>query len=113
MANPPGDFKTGGVQVAEIEGPLGFQAFLDARQALRDSLDRCDLESLAGDEVLERIGRILWDAKRSYDEAGRWGGKEFMLVLPPPPASTRPTTQPNESAKPSVKCPPNRSKGCG
>ena len=37
---------------------------------------------LVGDEVLERIGRILWDAKRSYDEAGRWGGEEFMLVLP-------------------------------
>ena len=35
-----------------------------------------------GDEVLKEVGRRLAQAIRSYDTAGRYGGEEFLLVLP-------------------------------
>jgi diguanylate cyclase (GGDEF)-like protein len=35
-----------------------------------------------GDEVLREVGRRLQHAIRSYDAAGRYGGGEFLLVLP-------------------------------
>ncbi|VCU72182.1 Response regulator PleD [Pigmentiphaga humi] len=36
----------------------------------------------AGDRVLIEIGQILQGSLREYDLCGRWGGEEFMLVLP-------------------------------
>ena len=36
----------------------------------------------AGDEVLKNIGATLQRAMRSYDEIGRYGGEEFIAVLP-------------------------------
>jgi diguanylate cyclase (GGDEF)-like protein len=36
----------------------------------------------AGDEVLRIMGRILPQAVRSYDQIGRVGGEEFLVVLP-------------------------------
>lgn len=36
----------------------------------------------AGDRVLERIGRIIQNAIRTNDYVGRWGGEEFIVVLP-------------------------------
>lgn len=36
----------------------------------------------AGDEVLRRIGAVLEKTMRSYDEIGRYGGEEFIAVLP-------------------------------
>lgn len=36
----------------------------------------------AGDEVLRHIAGILEAAIRPYDQVGRWGGEEFMLVFP-------------------------------
>lgn len=35
-----------------------------------------------GDEVLKEMGRRLEHAIRSYDAAGRYGGGDFLLVLP-------------------------------
>ena len=35
-----------------------------------------------GDEVLQDVGEILRTSIRKIDTAGRWGGEEFMLVLP-------------------------------
>lgn len=35
-----------------------------------------------GDEALKLIADIIIQTKRPYDLAGRWGGEEFMLVLP-------------------------------
>lgn len=37
---------------------------------------------LAGDEVLREIGRRLRQSLRPYDIAGRYGGEEFLVLLP-------------------------------
>ena len=35
-----------------------------------------------GDRVLQGVGRYLLDHARKIDVVGRWGGEEFLLVLP-------------------------------
>ncbi len=35
-----------------------------------------------GDEVLQGVARILKDNTRSSDIVGRWGGEEFLIILP-------------------------------
>jgi diguanylate cyclase (GGDEF)-like protein len=37
---------------------------------------------LAGDQVLMRLGALIRDSLRETDAGGRWGGEEFLLVLP-------------------------------
>lgn len=36
----------------------------------------------AGDEVIRRVGSLLADNIRQMDLAGRWGGEEFVILLP-------------------------------
>jgi len=36
-----------------------------------------------GDEVLQRVACWIRSCLRSYDEAGRWGGDEFVVILSP------------------------------
>jgi diguanylate cyclase (GGDEF)-like protein len=36
----------------------------------------------AGDAVLKRVARQMQSGVRSYDSVGRYGGEEFLLVLP-------------------------------
>lgn len=36
----------------------------------------------AGDEVLRQVGKLLRDNLRQGDWVGRWGGEEFLLVMP-------------------------------
>jgi len=37
---------------------------------------------LVGDQALRMVADVLAQNKRPYDWAGRWGGEEFLLVLP-------------------------------
>lgn len=37
---------------------------------------------LVGDEALCQVARTIMERKRSSDHAGRWGGEEFLLILP-------------------------------
>lgn len=37
---------------------------------------------LAGDEALCQVAKAITERKRSSDYAGRWGGEEFLIVLP-------------------------------
>jgi diguanylate cyclase (GGDEF)-like protein len=37
---------------------------------------------LAGDELLRAVGRALRETARASDVAGRWGGDEFLAILP-------------------------------
>ncbi len=36
----------------------------------------------AGDLALCATANVLQSTKRNYDHAGRWGGEEFLLILP-------------------------------
>lgn len=36
----------------------------------------------AGDEVLRALARAMRETLRRYDACGRWGGEEFLVVLP-------------------------------
>ncbi|WP_020612356.1 GGDEF domain-containing response regulator [Sediminispirochaeta bajacaliforniensis] len=37
---------------------------------------------LAGDEAIRMVGKVLIQEMRRYDQAGRYGGEEFFVVLP-------------------------------
>jgi two-component system cell cycle response regulator len=54
-----------------------FFADLDSFKVVNDSYGH-----LVGDEVLHRVAEKLSSAVREYDHIGRFGGDEFLVVLP-------------------------------
>jgi diguanylate cyclase (GGDEF)-like protein len=50
---------------------------IDHFKAINDELGH-----LAGDAVLRDMARILREGLRSVDSVGRYGGEEFVLILP-------------------------------
>jgi diguanylate cyclase (GGDEF)-like protein len=91
-------------EYAEHDGLTGLWNHRIIMQRLRQEVDRSRRESVplsvimvdldqfknvndtfghpVGDRVLKEIGRLLQGSVRSYDWVGRYGGEEFLLILP-------------------------------
>jgi diguanylate cyclase (GGDEF)-like protein len=86
------DFLTGLLNRAEILASLARELARTQRQAKPAGVIMADLDHFkqindtlghaAGDAVLKEVARRLKSDLRIYDVAGRYGGEEFLLVLP-------------------------------
>ncbi len=65
-------------RVRRYNAPLGLLLIdLDHFKSVNDTYGH-----LVGDEVLTEMGKLLQNATRSVDIVGRYGGEEFVVVLP-------------------------------
>lgn len=76
----------------EIHQRLRYEAVRAARHLRSFSIVLGDLDGfklindthghLAGDKILREVARVLRSALRKEDSIGRWGGEEFLVLLP-------------------------------
>ncbi len=78
--------REGGLQIAQVQRygkALSLVMIdLDHFKAINDHRGH-----QAGDQILEGVARLLQEDIREADLAGRWGGEEFVLLLPETPLS--------------------------
>jgi two-component system cell cycle response regulator len=89
------DALTGLANRRHTDDRLAYEIARARRNKQSLSIALCDIDHfkhindscghLMGDEVLVRIGKTIAGSLRNVDIAGRWGGEEFMLVLPDTP----------------------------
>jgi diguanylate cyclase (GGDEF)-like protein len=66
------------VRVRRFSAPLSFIVFdVDHFKSVNDTHGHG-----AGDQVLQRVGRAIAAQLRETDLAARWGGEEFLVLLP-------------------------------
>jgi diguanylate cyclase (GGDEF)-like protein len=86
------DFKTGLLSAQEWQTRLDAELVRNARTrepfgVLMVDLDRFKKVNdtyghMAGDVVLRRVAETIKAQLRAYDSVGRWGGEEFVVLLP-------------------------------
>jgi len=86
------DFLTGLHNKKSLEGALQQELRRAERYQHKLSVLFLDLDSfkeindrhghMAGDRILQHVGKIVGQSKRSMDLAARFGGDEFVLLLP-------------------------------
>jgi diguanylate cyclase (GGDEF)-like protein len=75
-----------------IEGKIGSELSFASQGKRTLSLILLDIDHFkaindqyghqAGDDTLRQLAQVLTENLRQYDCAGRWGGEEFILILP-------------------------------
>jgi two-component system, cell cycle response regulator len=86
------DFLTGLLNRSEILAAVEREAARGARDGKPATLILADIDHFklvndtlghaAGDEVLKEVARRMKSELRNYDVVGRYGGEEFLIILP-------------------------------